>query len=57
VFSPEANAGADCVAEKFVSLLQGYRDLIDGLDLPDPNDRHVLAAAIRAQAETDDIDS
>jgi hypothetical protein len=29
-------------------VVQGYRDLIDDLDLPDPNDRHVLAAAIRA---------
>jgi sarcosine oxidase subunit beta len=26
----------------------GYEDLIEGLELPDPNDRHVLAAAIRA---------
>ena len=32
-------------------IVQGYRDLIDGLDLPDPNDRHVLAAAIRARAD------
>jgi predicted nucleic acid-binding protein len=33
----------DCVVE-------GYRELIPSLDLPDPNDRHVLAAAIRAHA-------
>ena len=25
----------------------GYEPLIEGLDLPDPDDRHVLAAAIR----------
>ena len=31
-------------------LVTGYRDLIDGLRLPDPEDRHVLAAAIRANA-------
>jgi predicted nucleic acid-binding protein len=28
----------------------GYEDLIAGLALPDPNDRHVLAAAIRCGA-------
>ena len=33
----------DCVVE-------GYRDLIPSLDLPDPDDRHVLAAAIRSNA-------
>jgi hypothetical protein len=27
-------------------LVTGYESLIDGLSLPDPNDRHVLAAAI-----------
>lgn len=32
-------------------LITGYERLIEGLELPDPNDRHVLAAAIRAQAE------
>jgi hypothetical protein len=30
----------------------GYEDLIESLTLPDPEDRHVLAAAIRAAAET-----
>ncbi len=32
-------------------LVTGYEPLIDALNLPDPNDRHVLAAAIRAGAE------
>ena len=32
-------------------LVTGYGHLIDGLDLPDPDDRHVLAAAIRANAQ------
>jgi len=31
-------------------LVSGYEDLIEGLTLPDPDDRHVLAAAIRAGA-------
>lgn len=34
----------DCVVED-------YQDLMDGLALPDPDDRHVLAAAIRAGAQ------
>jgi predicted nucleic acid-binding protein len=32
-------------------LVIGYENLIDGLVLPDSNDRHVLAAAIRAGAD------
>ena len=32
-------------------LVTGYEDLIDGLTLPDPDDRHVLAAAIKAGAD------
>jgi len=32
-------------------LVRGYEDLESGLDLPDPDDRHVLAAAIRAGAQ------
>jgi predicted nucleic acid-binding protein len=33
------------------SLVTGYEPAIDGLELPDPEDRHVLAAALRANAE------
>ncbi|WP_260291943.1 PIN domain-containing protein [Sedimenticola hydrogenitrophicus] len=32
-------------------LVTGYESLIEGLALPDPNDRHVLAAAIRCGAQ------
>lgn len=32
-------------------LVTGYEPLIDGLSLPDPDDRHVLAAAIRCNAQ------
>jgi predicted nucleic acid-binding protein len=32
-------------------LVSGYEPLIDALDLPDPDDRHVLAAAIKAKAQ------
>lgn len=32
-------------------LVTGYEPLIDGLALPDPEDRHVLAAAIRSNAQ------
>lgn len=31
-------------------LVEGYEDLISGLQLPDSDDRHVLAAAIRCNA-------
>jgi predicted nucleic acid-binding protein len=31
-------------------LVTGYEDLVERLNLPDPDDRHVLAAAIRAHA-------
>lgn len=31
-------------------VVTGYEHLIDGLDLPDPNDRHVPAVAVRAGA-------
>jgi hypothetical protein len=33
------------------SEVTGYRDLITAVNLPDPDDRHVLTAAIRAQVE------
>ena len=32
-------------------LVTGFEDLIDSLTLPDPDDRHVVAAAIRSNAE------
>ena len=32
-------------------LVMGYEPLIDTLELPDPDDRHVMAAAIRARAQ------
>ena len=32
-------------------MVEGYEDLIPALKLPDPDDRHVLAAAIRAPAD------
>jgi predicted nucleic acid-binding protein len=34
------------------AIITGYEPLIDGLQLPDPDDRHVLAAAIHARANT-----
>lgn len=33
------------------SLVTGYEPLIDGLTLPDKDDRHVLAAAVRSGAQ------
>ena len=41
------------------SVTTGYEGLIEGLNLPDPNDRHVLAAAIRSGSQvivTENID-
>ena len=32
-------------------MVSGHERMIDGLELPDPDDRHVLAAAIRAGAQ------
>src|SRR5262249_48216324 len=32
-------------------LVCGYEPLMDALELPDPDDRHVLAAAIKARAQ------
>lgn len=34
------------------SIVTGFEGLVNGLSLPDPDDRHVLAAAIRAGAQT-----
>jgi predicted nucleic acid-binding protein len=34
------------------AVVEGYEPLISGLDLPDPDDRHVLAAAIHSGAAT-----
>jgi predicted nucleic acid-binding protein len=31
--------------------ITGYENLVGALDLPDPNDRHVLAAAIKGKAD------
>ena len=42
--NPMCNAVPDC-------LTTGYEDLIDGLRLPDPDDRHVLATAIRSGSQ------
>jgi predicted nucleic acid-binding protein len=33
------------------ALVTGYEDLIEEINLPDPDDRHVLAAAIRGRAD------
>lgn len=33
------------------ALVTGYEDLINVLKLPDPDDRHVLAAAIKGRAD------
>lgn len=33
------------------ALIHGFEDLISPLSLPDPDDRHVLAAAIRGRAD------
>jgi len=32
-------------------LVEGYESLIESIELPDPNDRHVLAAAIVSKAD------
>jgi predicted nucleic acid-binding protein len=34
------------------SVVEGYEHIIDGIELPDVDDRHVLAAAIQGNAET-----
>lgn len=49
---PEALAKTRRLMDAHVAgaLITGYDDLIPALSLPDPNDRHVLAAAIRGGA-------
>jgi hypothetical protein len=32
-------------------LVSGYEPLLEAIELPDPDDRHVLAAAIKARAQ------
>jgi predicted nucleic acid-binding protein len=51
--SPERLARTRTLMDEAVRdcLVTGYEELIDSLSLPDPDDRHVLAAAIRAGAE------
>jgi predicted nucleic acid-binding protein len=46
-----ANTRADMIEAVPDCLVTGYEGLIAGLGLPDPDDRHVLAAAIRANAQ------
>jgi len=47
----EAAKRADKANQAFPdALVQNYSGLIEGLNLPDPKDRHVLAAAIKANA-------
>jgi predicted nucleic acid-binding protein len=57
--SNERNGISDVEIEKRVgwaneafpdSMVENYEVLIDGLKLPDENDRHVLAAAIKVNA-------
>jgi hypothetical protein len=50
---PEALARTRALMNRAVPdcLVTGYEHLIEGLELPDPDDRHVLAAAIRAHAQ------
>ena len=50
---PEALARTRELMNDAVSdcLVEGFKNLIDGLSLPDLDDRHVLAAAIRAGAQ------
>ncbi len=50
--SPESLTRARELMDRHVrdAKVYGYEPLIEGLELPDPDDRHVLAAAIRCNA-------
>jgi hypothetical protein len=54
---PDLNANALARTRKLMTeavpdcLVGGYEELIEGIDLPDPDDRHVVAAAIRCGAQ------
>lgn len=50
---PESLARTRCLMGEAIpdALVTEHEALIDGLELPDPDDRHVLAAAIRANAQ------
>lgn len=49
--APQLQRTVDCMNEAIPdALVTGHEPLIEGLTLPDPDDRHVLAAAIRCGA-------
>lgn len=52
--SRESLSGAGCSWTNMRpdALVSGYEDLIEGLQLPDAGDRHVLAAGIRGRADS-----
>lgn len=51
--TPEQVDNTSALMDKAIpdGLVTGYEGLCSSLDLPDPDDRHVLAAAIRSKAE------
>lgn len=50
--SASINSQLDAMRREFPeALVTGYERLIEGLELPDPDDRHVLAAAILSGAQ------
>lgn len=51
-FLDSINSQSDAMERAFPeACVSGYEDLIDSIVLPDPDDRHVVAAAIIADAE------
>jgi hypothetical protein len=54
---PELNKAALAATQRSMDKafpganITGYESIIESLSLPDPNDRHVLAAAIKGQAQ------